>query len=320
VAGAAAHPGVERVDAAELSPLVLRYAEEFFGPYNRDVADDPRVRLLEEDARWMVATRHAAYDVVVGDLFLPWRTGEGRLYSLEHFQAVKRSLKPDGLFCQWLPMFQLTRPQFEAIARTFQRVFPEVLVVRGDFYTELPILGLIGGRDLTAIDWDRVAARCADLRAAGGVDDPLARHAEGVAMMVVGRLPTLADGPVNTLANAWLEWDCGRNIPGLTTPWFVGVPQAELVRDLHRRAQAGLPPALRLAHDAGQFFLTLEIASKLKLAVLPDLRAQVPNRLPPTLRTDPAALWQEWPSREKPALSVSLDPPVPPVALSRNTP
>jgi len=30
VAGAALHPGVERIDAVELSPLVLRYAEEFF--------------------------------------------------------------------------------------------------------------------------------------------------------------------------------------------------------------------------------------------------------------------------------------------------
>ena len=75
VAGAAFHPGVERIDAVELSPLVLRYAEEFFAPYNRNVFADRRVRFLQEDACWVMARERAAYDVVVGDLFLPWRTG-----------------------------------------------------------------------------------------------------------------------------------------------------------------------------------------------------------------------------------------------------
>jgi spermidine synthase len=320
VAGAAAHPDVERVDAAELSPLVLGYAREHFGPYNREVARDPRVRLLPEDARWMVATRSEAYDVVIGDLFLPWRTGEGRLYSLEHFRAVRHSLKPGGVFCQWLPMFQLTRPQFEAIARTFQRVFPDVLVVRGDFYTELPILGLIGGRDLAGIDWTRVERRCEALKETGKVTDPLARHAEGVAMMIVGQLPALPNGPVNTLANAWLEWDCARNIPGLKTPWFIGVPEAEFVRDLHRQSQSNMPPPLRPAHDAGQYFLTLEIATKLNLAVQPNLFAQLLTRLPAPLRNDPDALWQEWPSRAKPPLPGPLTKTSPPVAQTHRIP
>jgi spermidine synthase len=101
VAGASSHPGVERIDAVELSPLVLGYAREYFGPYNRDVFRDPRVRFVAGDARWVMARRHAAYDVVVGDLFLPWRTGEGRLFALEHFRNVKHSLKPGG---RLLPM------------------------------------------------------------------------------------------------------------------------------------------------------------------------------------------------------------------------
>ncbi|HMP84500.1 MAG TPA: hypothetical protein PKA41_17535, partial [Verrucomicrobiota bacterium] len=300
VAGAALHPNVQRIDAAELSPLVLGQAETFFGPYNRNVFADPRVRFVAEDARWMVASERETYDVVVGDLFLPWRTGEGRLFSVEHFQAVRRSLKPDGVFCQWLPLFQLTRPQFDAIARTFQEVFPEVLVVRGDFYTELPILGLIGGRDLSRINWQRVAERCAELRDAGAVTDPLSRHEDGVAMMIVGMLPAPDDGPVNTLANAWLEWNCGRNILGMKTPWFVGVPQAEFVRDLQRSANPLLPESLQRAHDSGQFFLTLEIAARLRLPVYADLHGQMTQRLPESLRHDASALWQEWPSRVKP--------------------
>lgn len=300
VAGVALHPEVERIDAIELSPLVLKYADQFFTPSNRDVFRDPRVNFIQEDARWVIAGKRAGYDVVVGDLFLPWRTGEGRLFTLEHFQNVRRALKPGGLFCQWLPLFQLTRPQFDAIARTFREVFPEAFLVRGDFYSELPILGLVGGRELTQVDWSRVQSVCARLRAAGQVTDPLVRHVEGVAKLVVGPLPEPAPGAVNTLANAWLEWDAGRNILGMSTPWFIGVPAAEYVREAHRAGQPLMPPELRPAHEAGQFFLTLEIAAKLKLSVLADLEAQASARTPPALREDQSADWRQWPMRVKP--------------------
>jgi spermidine synthase len=300
VAGVALSSQVEHIDAVELSPLVLRYAEEFFGRYNRDVFRDPRVRFIAEDARLVMARQRAAYDVVVGDLFLPWRTGEGRLFTREHFQNVKRSLKPGGVFCQWLPMFQLTRPQFGAIARTFREVFPDAFLVRGDFYSELPILGLVGGRDFRQLDWPQIEAACERLHADGKTADPLLRHADGAAMLLLGPLPELPEGPVNTLANAWLEWDAGRNILGLRTPWFIGVPLAEYVRDVQRAGQPALPENYRAAHDAGQFFLTLEIAAKLNLPVVDDLKSQVNARLPAALRGDAKADWSQWPMRIKP--------------------
>ena len=128
--------------------------------------------------------------MVVGDLFLPWRTGEGRLFAREHFLNVQRSLKPGGLFCQWLPMFQLTRPQFEAIARTFREVFPDAFVVRGDFYAKLPILGLVGGNDFRQLDWPVIGTVCGHLRAVGKTTDPLLRHADGVAMLLSVRCPS----------------------------------------------------------------------------------------------------------------------------------
>ena len=119
-------------------------------------------------------------------------------------------------------------------------------------------------------------------------------------MMIVGDLPAQGDGPVNTLGNAWLELDCGRNILGMRTPWFIGVPEAEFVRDIQRAAQDEMPSELRSAHDAGQFFLTLEVAAKLKLPLLENFSAQVADRLPAALREDADAHWQEWPMRIKP--------------------
>ncbi len=302
VAGASLVPGVERVDAAELSPLVLGYAREFFGAYNRNVFADSRVHFLTDDARSMMANRVAAYDMVVGDLFLPWRTGEGRLFAREHFQNVRRALKPGGMFCQWLPLFQLTREQVEVIARTFREVFPDAFMVRGDFYSELPILGLVGGRTLQEIDWDKVAAACERLRVEGKSIDPLVRNVEGVAMAVLGPFPTLAGEPVNTLANSWLEWNAGKNILGLRTPWFVGIPAAEFMRELQRVGNPLMPERLRIAHQSGDFFLTLDVAATMNLPELAGLREQISERLPAAVRSDRGADWRQWPTRVKPEL------------------
>ncbi len=300
VAGSSLDPRVERIDAVELSPLVLQYAREFFGPYNREVFADPRVRFIQEDARWLMARERTAYDVVVGDLFLPWRTGEGRLFALEHFQNVKRSLKPGGIYCQWLPMFQLTRSQFETIARTFRQVFPEAFLVRGDFYAELPILGLVGGRSVREINWQMVETGCARLRNEGRTTDPLMRHSDGVAMLMLGTHPEIEAGPINNLANAWLEWDAGRNILGMTKPWFIGVPYAEFVRDVQRANREQLPESLRDAQESGQFFLTLEIVAKMNLPALEEMKTQLAKRLPAALGADTGADWSQWPMRIKP--------------------
>lgn len=298
--GALIHPGVARLDAIELSPLVIKYAERYFGEFNSDLFGDPRVHPVNADARWEMLRKPDTYDVVVGDLFLPWRTGEGRLFTREHFQAVRRALRPEGLFCQWLPMYQLTERQFDSIAGTFREAFPEAFIVRGDFYADKAILGLVGGRDLKDLDWGRVAQSCT-LAAAGRVRDPLVRHVEGVAMLVVGPLPVSSNAPINTLDDAWLEWDAGRNIIQGGTPWFTGVHLARLLQSCHRRGAALIPQNLSAAHDSGQFFLTLEIARSAR-AHENQLLAQAQERLPNSLATDVQADWTKWPMKFRPQL------------------
>ncbi len=295
LAGATLDPALERAEGIELSPLALRFALEFFAPFNRRVAEDPRVTLTVGDARWVVAQRPGAYDVIVGDLFLPWRTGEGRLFTREHFQNVRAALRPGGIYCQWLPMFQLTRPQFEAIARTFREVFPEMWLIRGDFYAERPILGLVGGIALDRVRWDRAAAACERVRAAGASRDPLTRHVEGAAMCVIGVPPEPPPGPINTLANSWLEWNASRNLIGLREPWFTGVPLANYLAGVEARDASRLPAPLAAARQAGQLALALEIARTAKLAAAPALAARVRSGLPASLREDAGADWSHWP-------------------------
>ncbi|UCE87568.1 MAG: hypothetical protein JSU66_07595, partial [Deltaproteobacteria bacterium] len=114
-AGAALLHPVRRLFVVELVPDVARAARAFFGAANRGVYDDARSEVVLDDARNFLRLTRARFDVVIADLFVPWRSGTGALYTREHFEAVRDRLLPGGLFCQWLPLYQLSRAEFDSI-------------------------------------------------------------------------------------------------------------------------------------------------------------------------------------------------------------
>ena len=96
------------------------------------------------DARRFVRVTATRYDVIVADLFHPARDGAGALYTVEHFRAIRDRLAPGGLFCQWLPLFQLDEPMLRVIVRTFLEVFPNSRAYLLRFNIDTPVLGLVG--------------------------------------------------------------------------------------------------------------------------------------------------------------------------------
>src|SRR5205814_5742518 len=101
--------------------------------------------------------------VVVSDLFIPWHPGTGNLYSREMYSTVAAHLAAGGLFCQWLPLYQLTRSEFDLIARTFLDVFPHVSLWRSDFYADRPVVGLVGQSQIGSVDFAAAAGRASRL-------------------------------------------------------------------------------------------------------------------------------------------------------------
>jgi spermidine synthase len=204
------HPGVESVTAIELSSMIERASRRHFGDFDNGFAHDPRTRTVIEDARIYIAASKGRFDVVVGDLFLPWGSGEGRLFSAELFRSVRRSLKPGGLYCQWLPMYQLMPDHFESILATFLQAFPKTHLVFNGFRTEQPMLGLIGYQD-GDIDWKSVATRCAENRSAPEVRDPTVLDARLLAMSYLGtRIQGGDSAVINTLGNSKIEFEAAR--------------------------------------------------------------------------------------------------------------
>ncbi len=133
-----------QVTALELVPEAAALAKEFFAEENHHFHLQPGGRLVIEDARNFLRGTPQQFNVIVGDLVVPWRQGEGALYTLEHFTAARARLASDGLYCAWLPLFQLGEEDFRCILRTFLAVFPRTSVWRGDFSPVEPAVALIG--------------------------------------------------------------------------------------------------------------------------------------------------------------------------------
>jgi spermidine synthase len=137
------HPELEHVDAIELVPAVVDQLHHF-AEINGKVYEDPRVTIHRADARRFVAASTQRWDVIVADLFHPGRDGAGGLYALEHFEGVRDSLAPGGLFAQWLPLYQLDLPTLQTIVRTFLAAFPEAHAVLGVYNVQVPAIALVG--------------------------------------------------------------------------------------------------------------------------------------------------------------------------------
>ncbi|MEE2733283.1 MAG: spermidine synthase [Pseudomonadota bacterium] len=100
--------------------------------------------VMAADARRFVLSSAAHYDVIIAEIFHPSRDGAGALYTREHFTAVRERLADDGLFAQWLPLFQLDLDTLKTIIRTFVTVFPDAQLHLGHLSLEQPILCLVG--------------------------------------------------------------------------------------------------------------------------------------------------------------------------------
>lgn len=203
------HPEVDQVTAVELSPLVYSAADEYFRDYNYDVTQSERAHVVVEDGRIFMAAADQQFDVIVGDLFLPWGLGEGRLYSREHFQAVHRALRPGGEYCQWLAMYQLTPEQFDIIVATFREVFPQVHFFRSTLSSGQPALAMVGYRE-GKLNWNDVAVRCDEVRKSSASLDPCVRHVEGVGMLSLGTSLERPASSINTLNNLCIELDASK--------------------------------------------------------------------------------------------------------------
>lgn len=126
-------PRVARLDTIEIEPAMVRLARHY-GPVNRAVFEDPRSRIHFDDAKSFFASdTQRRYDVIVSEPSNPWVSGVAGLFSVEFYRHVKRYLKQDGLFAQWLQIYEMHPDRAASVIKAVAESFDDYLIVALDY-------------------------------------------------------------------------------------------------------------------------------------------------------------------------------------------
>lgn len=196
-AGAVAHEQLDSIAIVELIPEVLD-AARLLSDANFGIVDRANVKVDIDDARHFLQGTDQHFDVIVSDLFVPWESETGYLYTVEHYQQAKTRLRSGGLFCQWLPLYQLGTAEFEMIADSFASVFPNTTLWWGNVKSNRSIVALIGSERELPLHATAIDQRIARLSATGLFHDESLHTAERLYERLGGGWPVHPNAVLNT--------------------------------------------------------------------------------------------------------------------------
>lgn len=99
-------PRVQRVDTIEIEAAMVQGAGSF-APRVYRAYTDPRSHIVIDDAKVYFASQKGDYDIIISEPSNPWVSGVGSLFSKEFYQFIPRQLKADGLFVQWVQLYEI---------------------------------------------------------------------------------------------------------------------------------------------------------------------------------------------------------------------
>ncbi len=135
---------LDEIDCAEISPGVVK-ASVYFEKENKNALRDPRVRLHIEDGRNLILTHNKKYDVIISQPSNPWQSGNANLFTSDFYELSAKRLKDDGIFCQWIGLYDITTENLRIAVNTFLKTYPNTLAFNSK--TDMILIG--GAHDLT---------------------------------------------------------------------------------------------------------------------------------------------------------------------------
>ncbi|HLN97747.1 MAG TPA: fused MFS/spermidine synthase [Pyrinomonadaceae bacterium] len=166
-AGAVMQSPIGSVECVELEPATVN-GSRFFEHVNNHPLNDPRLHLIIDDARTYLRVVPTRYDIIISEPSHPWVPGVANLFTREFFRLGRDRLNDDGVFVQWLQIYQLSTDSLRSVLATFQETFPYVMVFRVEGAWKGKDLLLVGSKAPLNIDnlSLRIQERMADPRMA----------------------------------------------------------------------------------------------------------------------------------------------------------
>ena len=100
------NPRLKRVDTVEIEETVVEAAKSF-RPRVDLVYTDPRSTVFIEDAKSFFSVHGKKYDIIISEPSNPWVSGVAGLFSQEFYALLNRHLTEEGLFVQWIQLYEV---------------------------------------------------------------------------------------------------------------------------------------------------------------------------------------------------------------------
>ncbi|WP_125469089.1 tetratricopeptide repeat protein [Methylomagnum ishizawai] len=91
----------DHTDAVEINPAVRANLGKL-KRWNHDIAHNPKVNIVLDDAIHYVRGVGKAYSLVLNTVTSPLYFSSAKLYTLDFYRAVKTQLRPDGVYATWV--------------------------------------------------------------------------------------------------------------------------------------------------------------------------------------------------------------------------
>lgn len=185
---------VGQVDSIEIEKAMVDGAR-IFGRRVERAYTDPRSRIVIDDAKAHFAGHDQKFDIIISEPSNPWISGVGSLFSKEFYHFIPRHLTDDGLFVQWVQLYEIDEQLVGSILQALTPAFSDygAWLSHG---TDLIIVARAKGK-LPALDFSKLVNA-----------QPLLRDLEAQGMPSVAHLAyrQVADAPMlRALAAAYSD-------------------------------------------------------------------------------------------------------------------
>lgn len=120
-------PNVKSVETIEIEKAVVEGAQQFRSRTDL-IYSDPRSKMLIDDAKSVFSSHGSNYDVIISEPSNPWVSGVSGLFSDEFYRHVRRYLADDGLFVQWVQLYDMDMPLVVSIFKALSKNFSDYTV------------------------------------------------------------------------------------------------------------------------------------------------------------------------------------------------
>jgi len=239
-------PGVTQVDTIEIEPAMVEGATAFL-PRNRRAYQDPRSRIIYDDAKSFFARSGERYDVIVSEPSNPWVSGVASLFTTEFYQRARRHLNDGGLFVQWIQAYETDVDLLASIIAALDTSFADYVI-----YQNVSDLLIVASKDrplpepsANPFSLQPLAADLAALNIRGLFDlrdRRVLRKSTAHALFSTSATPANSDYFPYVDSRAAEARFRGGSVPELMSLHRSPIPIAELVEHLPSLSSATSPP------------------------------------------------------------------------------